>query len=148
MKQLIILLVLAFSVNVGFSQKTHSYWFSNIDEATDYATENEVPILMVFAGSDWCKPCMQFKKDILTSEEFSDYASKNLAILYLDFPMRKQNKLPEEQTAHNEKLAEKYNQSGAFPAILLMDANQKVYGDLHFKRQSPEDFIASCKALL
>jgi thioredoxin-related protein len=148
MKQLIFLAVLLFTAHLGYSQKSEGFWFGDIEEASDYATTNEVPILMVFAGSDWCKPCMQFKKDILTSEQFTDYASGKLAILYLDFPMRKQNKLSEEQTAHNEKLAEKYNKSGAFPAILLMDANQNVYGPLEFKRQSPDDFIKSCKALL
>lgn len=132
----------------GYSQEHPGYWFSNVEDAKSYATEHEVPILMVFAGSDWCKPCIMFKKDILISENFEGYAAEHLAVLYLDFPIKKANKLPEEQTAHNEALAEKYNRSGAFPAIVMVDAEEHMLGHLEFHNQSADEFIESCKSLV
>ena len=102
---------------------------------------------MVFAGSDWCRPCIQFKREILLQESFTSYASENLVLLYLDFPSQKKNKLSEEQTAHNEKLAEKYNPRGAFPAILLFDKDEKLLGKLSFRNQGPETFVEECKKL-
>lgn len=139
------LILLAF---VGKAQPRADYWFSNINDAKAYATEHKVPILMVFAGSDWCRPCMQFKQDILKNPVFEEYAADHMAVLYLDFPIKKANKLSPEQTAHNEKLADKYNKSGAFPSILLIDADENILGPLHFENQTPEAFIASFKALL
>lgn len=147
MKNLFAALLMLMVSGSAFAQSDKEFWFHNLEEAESYAASHEVPILMVFAGSDWCRPCMRFKKDILTTEAFSNYAKDKLTILYLDFPMRKENKLPAEQTKHNEQLAEKYNESGAFPYVLMLDANEKVLGKLAFKNQSPEEFIADCEKL-
>lgn len=130
------------------SQEHPAYWFSDMDEAKSYSASHQVPILMVFAGSDWCKPCIMFKKDILTSETFDAYAKEHLAVLYLDFPIKKANKLSEEETAHNEALAEKYNRAGAFPAIMMVTKDEEMLGPLQFHNQSPDEFITSCKALV
>lgn len=131
----------------GYAQESDANTFTDIAQAKAFAKKEQVPILMVFAGSDWCKPCIQFKRSILISESFTSYAKQNMAVLYLDFPLKKANKLSPEQTAQNELLAEKYNPSGAFPNILMIDASEKVLGTLSFKNQSPEDFIITCKAL-
>ena len=133
----------------GFSQtEKPEHWFADINEAKEYATEKEVSILVVFAGSDWCKPCIQFKKEILSNETFNAFAKENMAILYLDFPMRKKNKLSAEQTQHNEQLAEKYNQKGAFPEIVLLNTDEKILGKFVFNNQSPESFIETYKSFI
>lgn len=103
---------------------------------------------MIFAGSDWCKPCIQFKRGILSSESFKSYSKDHLVVLYLDFPLKKANKLPEEQTRQNEQLADKYNPSGAFPNILLLSADEELIGYLSFTNQTPEEFIESCEKLI
>lgn len=123
------------------AQSEHTNWFSQIEEAQAYASEHEVPILMVFAGSDWCRPCIQFKQDILLSPDFENYAAEHLAILYLDFPARRKNQLPEEQTKHNERLAEQYNSSGAFPKLVLLSAKEEVLQEPTFHSQTPAVFI-------
>jgi hypothetical protein len=61
--------------------------------------------------------------------------------LYLDFPARRNNKLPEEQTKHNERLADKYNSSGAFPKLVLLNAQEEVLMEPTFHSQSPEVFM-------
>lgn len=147
MKNLFAALLILLVSGSAFAQSENEFWFHNLEEAESYAASHEVPILMVFAGSDWCRPCMRFKKDILTTEAFSNYAKDKLTILYLDFPMKKENKLPAEQIKHNEQLAEKYNESGAFPYVLMLDAHEKVLGKLSFTNQSPEEFISDCEKL-
>ena len=125
-------------------------WFSDFDEAKSIATENSQNILMVFAGSDWCKPCIQFKKDILQDLDFAVQNKKDLVVLYLDFPARKKNKLPKEQTKHNEALADKYNRSGTFPKIVLLDAQGFKLKIIEFEGQSVEAFskeISSSKKI-
>jgi peroxiredoxin len=43
-----------------------------------------------------------------------------------DFPRMKKNQLSKEQTAYNEKLAEKYNPKGKFPLTVLINPDGKV----------------------
>jgi len=122
--------------------------FSDIAQAKNYATENDQHILMVFAGSDWCKPCIQFKKDVLQSNDFVDRLGDKLNILYLDFPAKRKNKLSKEQTAHNETLAERFNKSGAFPKIVLIDKEEKVLASPSFKGQTALDFVHELESSL
>jgi len=140
-----LLLVLAFGCNAqqDISKKNTEAeleWFIDMEAAKKNATDNQKNILMVFAGSDWCKPCIQFKKDVLQNEKFSSQYGNQLAILYLDFPSRKKNKLPKEQTEHNEALAEKYNGSGVFPQIILLDAEMNKIKTLKYTGQSVDAF--------
>ena len=115
--------------------------FTNLEKAKSYASQNHKTILLVFAGSDWCRPCIQFKKEVLENLDFGKYAKDKLAIVYLDFPARKKNKLSEEQTKYNEKLSAKYNPEGAFPKILLISKTEEVLGELHFRNQGVQNFI-------
>jgi thioredoxin-related protein len=135
--------VLLFSiVQLSAQEALQENWFTNLEAATAYASTSETNILMVFAGSDWCRPCIQFKQDILASEVFKAFAKDNLTILYLDFPSRRKNQLSAEQKQHNEALAEKYNGSGAFPHIVLMNVEGEVLAQPSFKGQTPSDFIS------
>ncbi len=127
------------------AQSQQEYWFTSQAEAMTYAVEHDDNILMVFAGSDWCRPCIQFKKDVLESIDFKKYAQDNIVILYLDFPSKKKNKLSKEATSHNEGLAEKYNQSGTFPKIVLLDNNMIKIKELNYEGQSSEEFIRMVK---
>jgi len=147
MKLLVLMISLSMAAFNAVSQENSAHFFSVFDEAKAFASTSNGNVLMVFAGSDWCKPCMQFKKEILLSEEFDSYAKNHLAVLYLDFPARKQNKLSDDQVAHNEALADKYNKRGAFPSIVYMDKEGKVLGSIDYSHQSPEDFIKDCEAL-
>lgn len=127
---------------VSYAQSSDS-WFVDQALAMQDAKLNNRNILMVFAGSDWCRPCIQFKKDILQDEAFMSYASDHLTILYLDFPAKKKNKLSQEETTHNEALAEQYNQSGAFPKVILMDDSLQKIKEISFKNQSATEFLSA-----
>lgn len=115
-------------------------WFVSESDALAYAQKHDAHILMIFAGSDWCRPCIKFKKEILLDPLFQDFAQNDLAILYLDFPSKKSNRLAPEQKQRNEKLADVYNRSGSFPKIILFDAQMKKIKDLDYKNQTAQEF--------
>lgn len=138
MKYLIIFLLQLSMLN-AFGQTTN--WFTDKDEAIEFATANKAQILMVFSGSDWCRPCMKFKKDILENQAFAEFGSDRLAVLYLDFPAKKKNKLSEKQTVHNEALAEKFNKSGLFPNVLLVNNEFEILSRLTYEGQDADYFI-------
>ena len=135
-------------VQGAISQTTAIATFTDLTKAKKHAAENNQDILMVFAGSDWCKPCIQFKKDILQSTDFENQVGKQITVLYLDFPARRKNKLSKEQTAHNEALAERFNKSGAFPKIILLDAEEQLLASPSFKGQSALEFVSELQPVL
>ncbi len=141
-----ILKIASLALSLTFVGVGTDNWFHDKDQAMAYAQEHDGEVLMVFAGSDWCRPCIQFKQSILISPEFEEYSKDNLAILYLDFPAKRKNKLSAAQTEHNEALAEKYNLNGSFPKILLFDKELQDYREIAFKGQSPDEFIQEIKS--
>jgi hypothetical protein len=122
--------------------------YQKLEEAQEAARNDNKAILMVFAGSDWCRPCIQFKKEILESDDFRHYQNDDLVLLYLDFPSKKKNQLPDDLKAQNERLAEQFNKEGAFPKILLVDSELNVLSYLKFTNQQPSDFVKECQKIL
>jgi thioredoxin-related protein len=95
-------------------------WSGNFGEAQAEARNTHKLILVNFAGSDWCGPCIRLRKEILESEAFESYAKDHLVLVRADFPRQKKNQLPATQIKLNEALADKYNHDGKFPFTLLL----------------------------
>ena len=104
----------------------------DFDESLNLAKASNKKVLMIFSGSDWCKPCIQLRNNILTKQEFAQFSKDKLVLLELDFPYRKKNKLPADQKRHNDTLAEQYNSEGAFPKLILFDDNRQPIGELQY----------------
>lgn len=114
----------------------------NIENAKTTASETEKSILMIFSGSDWCKPCIQLKEKVITNKDFTAFADEHLVLLELDFPYRRKNRLPKEQQAHNEKLAERYNPKGQFPMMVLVNPDGGVITEVDYNnRLSAKEYV-------
>ncbi len=137
MNKIVCTTILFLMTNLVFSQE----WMVNYEKASAKATEENKNMILVFAGSDWCAPCIKLEKNILESNEFKKYAAEHWVLLKLDFPKRKQNKLPQVQQAHNDALAEKYNNKGYFPLVLVVNKSGVVLGETSFKDISPQSYI-------
>ena len=109
-------------INMGISNQLD---YISFDQKMNEAKDSNKHVLLVFSGSDWCKPCIQFKKNVLDSQEFRAYADSKLVIYVADFPYSKKNRLPKAQTEQNEALAEKYNPNGEFPSVSLIDPDSQ-----------------------
>ncbi len=117
-------------------------WTTDLKTANKMAKANDLKVLMVFSGSDWCRPCQQFKLEVLKNETFEDVAKDQVVILYVDFPAKKRNKLSEKETAANAALAEQYNKTGAFPKVLLMPSDDEANPcELKYKGQSADEWL-------
>lgn len=116
------LLICLFSITqISFSQQVNT-----LESSLTKAKQEHKKVLLYFSGSDWCAPCIKFKKTFIQNEAFQSFASENLIVVNADFPRLKKNALSAEQTTENEKLADKYNANGIFPLVLVLDENGKV----------------------
>jgi thioredoxin-related protein len=120
MKKFTLFIVMFFSVYMN-AQETKTLQNSLVK-----AKQEHKKVLLYFSGSDWCAPCIKFKKTFIQNEAFQSFASENLIVVNADFPRLKKNALSAEQTTENEKLADKYNANGIFPLVFVLDENGKI----------------------
>ena len=135
MKKLVVALFLLTSLEVCAQSV-------ELEKAQAKAQTEQKNILLLFGGSDWCIPCIKMEKEIIEKEVFQQYAKEHLVIIKADFPRLKKNQLPKETRQQNEALAATYNQKGAFPYTLLLDAQGTVLKEWEgVVATSPENFI-------
>ena len=139
MKKVVALVLLL--ANIGFSQNSETFT-KKLETAK---TENK-NVLLYFSGSDWCAPCVKFKKFIVNTPEFQTFATENLIIYNADLPRLSKNKLAKEVEKENETLADKYNSKGIFPLILLLDTEGNIIKKWEeYPKETVEEFIAKLK---
>lgn len=118
------------------------FWITDYDVAIAQAKNENKIVMLYFSGSDWCKPCIIWKKEVFDTDTFHSYANTKLVPVKLDFPRMKKNKLTKEQEQMNEELAGKYNKGGVFPFIVFLDASGNVIEKTSYRKESPNEFIA------
>ena len=126
------------------SDSAKAGWLTNYAAAQEEAKSQHKLLLMDFTGSDWCGWCILLEKEIFSKPEFKEYANKNLILLELDFPHRKQ--MAAEVVAQNERLAVQYQIQG-FPSIVVLDSTGKEVAQLGYMRGGPAAFIAELEKL-
>jgi thioredoxin-related protein len=117
--------VLAIVVALASSALAGGEWETDYAKALEKAKAENKRVLLDFTGSDWCGPCIEFKKRVLSRTDFAAYAEKNLVLVEIDYPQRKQQSA--ELKKQNEKLSAQYGiDEKGFPTIVLLDSNGKV----------------------
>jgi len=123
---------------VAVKKSEEAKWCFSYTKAVMAAEENDNLILAYFTGSDWCPWCAKLKTEVFDTEEFKEWAKKNVTLLYLDFPRHKsQSDVIKQQ---NEKLSKKYNVKG-FPAVLLLTPDGEVVGNAGYREGGARQWI-------
>jgi protein disulfide-isomerase len=120
-------------------------WHESYETARGIAAEKEMPIMVGFTGSDWCRPCKQLKRNVLDSDEFMAWAGNNAVLLELDYP--KNTKQLADIKAQNEALKTRY-QISEYPTLLLINSDGEVLGKIDLKAVTPTSFIERAESIL
>ena len=110
------------------------------------ATAENKRVLLVFSGSAWCVPCIQFEKKVLGDSQFIRFAGERLVVLIADFPQKK--KVDPALRLQYDSLAQDFDPAGNFPQIVLLEPDRKLVGTLYFVYQPASEFIGQCRRLL
>ena len=119
MKYLIIALVL-------FGLKTPNTIVQNLEAKA--GSEGKY-IAVYFCGSDWCANCYKFKEQTLSHAEVKNLLSDNFIYYTADFPQR--TKLSAEISSANDLIAEKLNDEGVFPVLVIADKDWNVKAKIY-----------------
>ncbi len=97
-------------------------WGDNYKDALAKAKTEKKLLLAEFTGSDWCPPCKKQAAEVFGTQEFKDYAAKQLVLLQLDYPRSKP--LSDEVKAQNNELKTKFAIKG-YPTVIMLDGEGK-----------------------
>lgn len=145
MKKLTLIPIFFFLMSMMLSAQDAD--FINYDKALLQAKDEGKILVVQFAGSDWCSPCIRLDEKILETEAFKTYREQ-FVWLKADFPRKKDNRLSKDQQQHNDALAEKYNSKGSFPLLVFIDGDEKVLGTIGYQPVSVEDYKALIDQLI
>ena len=119
--------------------KAPGIWQTDYKQALAQAAQENRRVLLDFTGSDWCPGCIRMEKEVLNQPDFKKFAARNLVLVKLDFPTRKQ--LPPAEAEQNRKLQQKFDVEG-FPTYVLLDPSGKeVRRQLGYLEGGPAEFI-------
>ena len=141
-KYVITVLMLVIGLGTAIAQD----WQTDFTEAKELAKTHNLPIVLVFQGSDWCAPCIKLDKEIWSTKEFQDLNNNHFVMLKADFPRKSKNALSKEKQEHNNKLAEKYNPNGYFPYVVVLNSRGEVLGNLGYEKTTPTLYFKKLKA--
>ena len=92
-------------------------WYTDILQADKVSRASGKPIFAFFTGSDWCGWCRKLQNDVFAKKSFINWAKKNVVLVELDFPRKKQ--LPQELMQQNMGLQQALQVKG-YPIIWLL----------------------------
>ena len=120
-------------------------WTDDLDKALDQAKADKKLVLLDFTGSDWCSWCIKMDKEVFSQKEFKDYAAKNLVLVEVDFPQKKE--LVPVTKVQNDKLKAKHEVNG-FPTFVVLDGEGNELAKWPgYQAGGPSALIAKLNAL-
>src|SRR6187551_1867033 len=114
-------------------------WHTDLAKAQAEAKTDKKLVMLDFTGSDWCGWCIKLNKEVFSTPEFAEFAKKNLVLVEVDFPRKKQ--LSAEQKKANQELQSKYQIQG-YPTLIVLDADGNKVGELGYVAGGPKAWIA------
>lgn len=121
------------------SSPSKAGWMTSYEQGQQEAKASNKLVLLDFTGSDWCGWCIMLDREVFSQPQFKEYASKNLVLVEVDFPKRKQ--VSAAMKEQNERLLMRYQVQG-FPTIIVLNSEGKMVAELGYMQGGPDAFIA------
>lgn len=102
-------------------------WMTDFESAQTKAQEENKALLVNFTGSDWCGWCVQLKKELLNTPQFTDYIAPHFIAVEVDVPNNASRVGGEENLMKNRELCRRFSIS-VFPSVVVMTPTGFVTG--------------------
>lgn len=120
-------------------------WTVNFDSAKKTAAENNLNLMILFTGSDWCPWCVRMNDEIFSDEKFQKEVVKKFVPVKLDFPSKID--FPEDIKKKYNALAEQYGIKG-FPTVILADCDGNAFAECGYQEGGAEAFLKTLETKL
>lgn len=142
---------------VLFMASVHAFaqdltWHTDVNKAIEIGMKQKKPLMLFFTGSDWCGWCTRLQNEVFFTKEFKDWSSKNVVLVELDFPRRKQ--LEDKLKQQNSQLQQMFGVRG-YPTVWLVSpektptgVNLKQIGKTGYVRGGAGEWIKAANSIL
>ncbi len=113
-------------------------------EALAEAKKEELPLLVIFTGSDWSELSITFEREILNHQVFKKWADAKVIRTVIDLP---RVGLEEEERNERRTLARKLTVS-AYPMAVFLDNKENILGTLTHDTDGPASWVQRAKGIL
>jgi tetratricopeptide (TPR) repeat protein len=116
----------------------------SFEEALKLSKEEELPLLVIFTGSDWSKLSITFEQEILTHQVFEKWAESKVAWTLVDLP---RVGLDAEERRKRRELMKKLGVE-TFPMAVFLNAQEQPLGTLTHDPEGPSSWTKRADAIL
>lgn len=113
--------------DTGWRRGPTEAWFVNANKAFRTAKGCHKQLFVLKTGSDWCPWSAKLYDNVLSRPEFVEFAARNLVLVYVDNPSKK-NSLCEAQQRHNQRIVQLMRLGGGIPSATVITAEGKKLG--------------------
>ncbi len=99
-------------------------WLTHLDEAERLAAKGGKDLFILFTGTAWCGPCVQFERTVLSRLEFAR-GTEPFILVKLEYP-KSDDDLPPGQRQDFLAWRDRYG-IRSFPTVFLADASGRPY---------------------
>ncbi|MBQ9429952.1 MAG: thioredoxin family protein [Kiritimatiellae bacterium] len=122
-----------------------SGWLDSYEDAQSEAKDSKLPIFALFTESDGGMTCKKLDSEILSSQEFKDFAEKNLVLFKVDFP--RTVKLDPAQKKTNTALRNKFGVM-SYPTAVILNADGQVKTKIGYRPGDAASYVKFCEEAL
>ena len=115
--------VLALAISTGIIHA--SSWTTDYQAALTRAKQEHKRVLLDFTGSDWCPYCEMLDSEVLSKDEFKQYADANFVLVMVDFPQQKPQS--DDVKKANAALSDKFHVDG-YPTLVVVASDGRELG--------------------
>ncbi len=119
-------------------------WMTDYEAALKRAKVEGKMVFLDFTGSDWCGGCIYLRNNVFSTDTFKNYARKNLILVRVDFPLKKD--IDPDLKRRNENLRLKYGVM-KFPTLILLNSSGRKAGEMKFARSSAAAFVENLEKI-
>lgn len=113
-------------------------WLTDLEAAKAQAARENKHVMINFTGSDWCGWCMRLKQEVFSQSEFESFAAKNLVLVEIDFPKRKQ--IAQATLRANAQIANRFKVTG-YPSLVFLNSTGKEVGRTGYQPGGAKAFV-------
>lgn len=138
MKKIILLTFLMLS-SVSLQAQEELTWHTDLTKATDISIKENKPLFLFFTGSDWCGWCIRLQNEVFKTPEFITWAKKNVVLVELDFPKRKEQ--ADAIKMQNAQLQQQLQVRG-YPTVWFVSAAKTAEAKVNLNALGSTNYVA------
>ena len=123
-------------------------WHHAYNKALAEAKKTQRPIVLLFTGEEWCKPCKYLERKVFMKNEFHDWARENVVLAKINLSREfKPTVFNIFERKKHEELLKKFRMR-TIPAAIIMSPGEQPLGILRFSGQTAREYVTAAQRII